>query len=68
MTGEKKNYILITLKPAIFIIWIFLSIIYIYIYKILVSPKQYVTICRNRSVPKHSVPIDKPKQGSKQYS
>ena len=68
MTGEKKNYILITLKPSIFIIWIFLSIIYIYVYKILVSPKQYVTICRNRSIPKYSVPIDKPKQGPKQYS
>ena len=39
-----------------------------YVYKIVVSPKQYATICRNRSVPKHSVPIDKPKQGPKQYS
>ena len=38
--------------------------IYIYIYIIVVSPKQYATIYRNRSVPKHSVPIDKPKQYS----
>ena len=46
----------------------FLSIIYIFIYKIVVSPKQYATVRRNRPIPKHFVSMDKPKWGPKWYS
>ena len=46
---------------------IFLLITNIYIYKVVI-PKRSKMICRNRSVPKYSVPIDKPKRTPKRYS